>query len=524
MINHIRTVAALCRGMLLVSTLSGCLVGELLGDHCDGDFAIDVMTDLNHCGGCHQRCAPPNAIGRCDEGQCVIDRCEEGWHPEKVCTCLYRGEEACNGIDDNCDGVVDETCTCDPGEVEICEGPDIGLCRAGERQCNADGEWGQCAGRIAPTEETCDGLDQDCDGQTDEGIGGARCSECGEVACIDGAIVCDERVTPTLEDTGFRWAQPNPDQLSTALTPDGQLFVASYADPSEALIIDEAGQIVGRVPGVGSYPAVACDASTCVIGGYNDDRGAIEWRSLDGGSGELLVAPLYLAAPSWLSLVEGRPTAALWREAEADSRMVSVDLMSGAQRPGPALRTLGTGWYVATVPSGWLIVDGGALSWHPDVGSQWPVPGADNAVLVRATVQTTTEGETRRLYWRDRDTGEVRWVRVGADAASDIGSVEWPGQTLAAGHSGQSVWLAGIGAAPLADQIIYRRQSGTEAWFSLTNVGFRKDATLGGPYVWGDIERGRMWMTCMAWEPGGSPEVRVFASAPASPECREEEP
>jgi DNA-binding beta-propeller fold protein YncE len=48
-------------------------------------------------------------------------------------------------------------------------------CHAGQRTCAA-GTWGACEGQFLPTAEGCDGLDNDCDGDTDEGAG---CSFCG---------------------------------------------------------------------------------------------------------------------------------------------------------------------------------------------------------------------------------------------------------------------------------------------------------------------------------------------------------
>jgi hypothetical protein len=45
----------------------------------------------------------------------------------------------------------------------------IGACRPGTQLCIA-GEWRVCIGEDGPTEETCNGVDDDCDGATDEGV------------------------------------------------------------------------------------------------------------------------------------------------------------------------------------------------------------------------------------------------------------------------------------------------------------------------------------------------------------------
>jgi hypothetical protein len=92
--------------------------------------------------------------------------------------------ELCNGIDDDADGEIDE------GIGELSCG--MGICLATVPGC-AGGVPGQCfPGQ--PGDETCNGLDDDCDGATDEELVQACDSSCGAgtQACAGGAwAVCD---------------------------------------------------------------------------------------------------------------------------------------------------------------------------------------------------------------------------------------------------------------------------------------------------------------------------------------------
>ncbi len=83
--------------------------------------------------------------------------------------CGPESEESCgNGLDDDCDGLVDEGCV--PGQFrQTCyRGPaatrGIGACRDGEQEA-INGRWGPCIGDVLPGPEVCgDDIDGDCNG------------------------------------------------------------------------------------------------------------------------------------------------------------------------------------------------------------------------------------------------------------------------------------------------------------------------------------------------------------------------
>lgn len=98
--------------------------------------------------------------GSCGAGPCrrVVPFCVEG--QPAACTPAPPSDEVCNGLDDDCDGETDE------GLVgELCG---VGACVA-RAQCNG-GAWAACV-PAPPGEESCNRIDDDCDGEVDEGFG-----------------------------------------------------------------------------------------------------------------------------------------------------------------------------------------------------------------------------------------------------------------------------------------------------------------------------------------------------------------
>jgi len=121
------------------------------------------------------RCLPGSAIscgsnvGACSPG---IRTCgaDSKWGGECLHAVLPTAE-ICDGLDNDCNGVVDDGigCQCVPGSTRVC-GSNIGECRFGQQTCTDQGIWGSvCIGSVGPSFEICgDGLDNDCNGVVDD--------------------------------------------------------------------------------------------------------------------------------------------------------------------------------------------------------------------------------------------------------------------------------------------------------------------------------------------------------------------
>ncbi len=291
------------------------------------------LDTLKHCGQCRQACAPGNAVGKCDSGQCVIDSCDGAFVD-------------CNGlVADGCEATLDSTAHCGTCSVQ-CALPNVTApicdtskapaacaidhsCPGGKAGCQAGALENGCKAGFADCDQTAaNGCETDLTRLTDCGSCGNSCvlantvtqcnaGQCALVGCVPGFAQCaaGDMCRSLATDAANCGQCGHACSGSTTLCAGGrctsQVCAAGKADcdgmTTNGCEVDLSSAsncgVCGNVCGPFAHATAACTVGACAIGkcntGYADCDGdvtngcEVDTRTLSdcGGCGQSCSIP-----------------------------------------------------------------------------------------------------------------------------------------------------------------------------------------------------------------------------------------
>lgn len=155
-----------------------------------------------------------------------------------------------------------------PGGGEPCDTGQPGVCAPGLTECQFGGEI-VCKPQVADTPEVCDGLDNDCNGDTDDGELCAADEICDKGRCVKrcGEVLVTCTSEQVCNDAGYCVDATCAD----VDCPSGEVcFAGECHEPCEAVVcpglqVCLAGRCADPCDGVDCEPGRVCERGVCVL-------------------------------------------------------------------------------------------------------------------------------------------------------------------------------------------------------------------------------------------------------------------
>ena len=197
---------------------------------CTGQGACSPgQTQSGGCGNCgnHSRSCKSNCQwggwggcagqGPCASGSGQTEDCGDCGEHSRSCggNCQWGGWSLCNGPDPD-------------GGNQMCDTGEFGVCAEGRMRCLKG--WLECVRLFDPSEELCDDLDNDCEGEVDDGFPQIL----GDIPPPFAALVSDVSQPLTLfeGEVGVAWVEFT--NVGADAWPEGEVWLKARAQPGAA--------------------------------------------------------------------------------------------------------------------------------------------------------------------------------------------------------------------------------------------------------------------------------------------------
>ncbi len=177
----------------------------------NGESCVPGQPTVEVCNGLDDDCngVADDSLGTlsCGQGACstIINACEDGM--PQICVPTARQSEICNGSDDDCNGLIDDNIAAQSCGRGACA-RSVDACVNGQAQACSPG---------VPQTETCNGIDDDCNGSVDDGLG---TQTCGQGTCNRTVLNCKNG-----QSSRCMPGTPSPTEICNGLDDDCNGFI-----------------------------------------------------------------------------------------------------------------------------------------------------------------------------------------------------------------------------------------------------------------------------------------------------------